>query len=129
MKSPLWPLQVAIKQRLASALTCPVYDKVPDGAAMPYVTLGEDTAVDWSTKLEAGQEVTHTLHVWSDYNGMKEAKQIMDTIIQALTETPLTVEGFFVVMARLDMVETMRDPEGHQHGVIRFRFKVQEGGD
>lgn len=128
MKSPLWPLQVAIKQRLGSVLTCSVYDKVPDGAAMPYVTLGEDTAVDWSTKLEAGQEVTHTLHVWSDYNGMKEAKQIMDTIIRVLTETPLTVEGFFVVMARLDMMETMRDPEGYQHGVVRFRFKAQEGG-
>lgn len=126
MKSPLWPLQVAIKQRLGSVLTCSVYDKVPDGAAMPYVTLGEDTAVDWSTKLEAGQEVTHTLHVWSDYNGMKEAKQIMDTIIQALTSTPLQVEGFFVVMARLDMVETMRDPGGSRHGIVRFRFKIQE---
>lgn len=126
MKSPLFLLQAAIYQKLKNALSCPVYDKVPDGAAMPYVALGEDTATDWSTKLEAGQEVTHTLHVWSEYNGMKEAKQIMDTIIQVLTETPLTVEGFFVVMARLDMVETMRDPGGSQHGIVRFRFKIQE---
>jgi hypothetical protein len=57
---------------------------------------------------------------------MKEAKQIMDTIIQALTSTPLEVEGFFVVIARLDMVETMRDPEGYRHGIVRFRFKIQE---
>ncbi len=126
MKSPLLPLQKAIYNRLKSSLTCPIYDNVPDGAKMPYVTLGEDTAVDWSTKLENGQEVTHTLHIWSEYKGMMEAKQIMDTIIQALTSTPLQVEGFFVVSARLDMVETMRDPEGYRHGIVRFRFKIQE---
>lgn len=126
MKSPLFPLQKAIYDRLKSSLTCPVYDNVPDGAKMPYVTLGEDTAVDWSTKLENGQEVTHTLHIWSDYKGMMETKQLINTIIQILTLTPLQVEGFFVVTARLDMVETMRDPEGYRHGIVRFRFKIQE---
>jgi len=126
MKSPLLPLQKAIYDRLKANLTCPVYDNVPDGAKMPYVTLGEDTAVDWSTKLENGQEVTHTLHIWSEYKGMMEAKQIIDQIIQAITSTPLVVEGFFVVSARVDVVETMRDPEGYRHGIVRFRFKIQE---
>ncbi|WP_434642760.1 DUF3168 domain-containing protein [Thermoanaerobacterium thermosaccharolyticum] len=126
MKSPLFPLQKAIYDRLKSSLTCPVYDNVPDGAKMPYVTLGEDTAVDWSTKLENGQEVTHTLHIWSEYKGMMEAKQIIDQIIQAITSTPLVVEGFFVVSARVDIIEAMRDPEGYRHGVVRFRFKIQE---
>ena len=126
MKSPLLALQKAIYDRLKANLTCPVYDHVPDGVTMPYVTLGEDTSVDWSTKLEAGQEITHTLHVWSDYNGMAEVKQIIDQVIQALTSSPLQVEGFFVVLARLDMVETMRDPEGYRHGIVRFRFKIQE---
>ena len=126
MKSPLLALQKAIYERLKASLSCSVYDNVPDGAAMPYVTLGEDTAVDWSTKLENGQEVTHTLHIWSEYKGMMEAKQIIDQIIQAITSTPLVVEGFFVVSARVDVVETMRDPEGYRHGVVRFRFKIQE---
>ncbi|WP_434565157.1 DUF3168 domain-containing protein [Thermoanaerobacterium thermosaccharolyticum] len=126
MKSPIFPLQKAIYERLKNNLSCPVYDRDPDGAAMPYVTIGEDTAVDWSTKLEAGQEVTHTLHIWSDYNGMMETKQLINTIIQALTLTPLQVEGFFVVIARLDMVETMRDPSKCRHGIVRFRFKIQE---
>lgn len=126
MKSPLLPLQKAIYDCLKASLTCPVYDHVPDGAAMPYVTLGEDTAVDWSTKLEPGMEVTHTLHVWSDYNGMAEVKQIIDKIVQTLTANPLTIEGFFVVVAMLDMVDTLRDPEGYRHGVVRFRFKITE---
>jgi len=126
MKSPLLLLQKAIYERLKASLPCSVYDEVPAGASMPYVTLGEDTARDWSTKLEAGQEITHTLHVWSTYNGMKEAKEIIDKVIQALTSAPLQVEGFYVVVAMLDMVETLRDPEGYRHGVIRFRFKIQE---
>jgi len=126
MKSPLLPLQKAIYDRLKDSLTCPVYDHVPDGVAMPYVTLGEDTAVDWSTKPEPGMEVTHTLHVWSDYKGMAEAKQIIDQVVQALTGSPLTIEGFVVVVARLDMIDTLRDSEGYRHGVVRFRFKVME---
>lgn len=126
MKSPLLPLQKAIYDRLKASLSCPVYDHVPDGAAMPYVTLGEDTAVDWSTKLEPGMEVTHTLHVCSNYNGMAEAKQIIDQVVQALTGSPLIVEGFAVVMASLDMLDTLRDPEGYRHGVVRFRFKITE---
>ena len=126
MKSALLPLQKAIYDRLKDTLTCSVYDHVPDGATMPYVTLGEDTAVDWSTKLELGMEVTHTLHVWSNYNGMAEAKQIIDQVVQALTGSSLAIEGFAVVMATLDMIDTLRDPEGYRHGVIRFRFKIME---
>jgi len=126
MKSPLLPLQKAIYERLKASLTCPVYDHVPDGAAMPYVAIGEDTAVDWSTKLEPGMEVAHTLHVWSDYSGMAETKQLIDQVVQALTGSPHTVEGFAVVVASLDMIDTLRDPEGYRHGVLRFRFKIME---
>lgn len=126
MKSPLLPLQKAIYNRLKTTLSCPVYDAVPDGAAMPYVTLGEDTGIDWSTKLETGQEVTHTLHVWSSYNGAAEVKEIVDNVIKQITATPLEVTGFYMVMTVLDMVEIMRDPNGYRHGVIRFRFKIQE---
>lgn len=125
MKLPLWALQKAIYDRISDC-SVSVYDSVPDGAIMPYVTLGEDTAIDWSTKLENGQEVTHTLHIWSEYDGAKEAKQIADKIVQAITSMPLPVEGFAVIVARLDMVDVMRDFEGFRHCVIRFRFKIQE---
>jgi len=126
MRSPLLALQKAIYDRLSQALTCTVYDSVPQGAAMPYVTIGEDTAIDWSTKLENGQEVTHTLHIWSDYEGAKEVKQITDDVIQAITSQPLALEGFYMVIAALDMTEVIRDPDGYRHAVIRFRFKIQE---
>jgi hypothetical protein len=126
MKSPLLALQKALYDRLSQTLSCSVYDAVPQGAAMPYVTIGEDTAIDWSTKLENGQEVTHTLHIWSGYDGAMEVKQITDTVIQAVTSQPLVLEGFYMVVATLDMTEVIRDPDGYRHAVIRFRFKIQE---
>lgn len=126
MKSPLLGLQGAVYRRLKDALSCPVYDDVPDGAAMPYVTIGEDTALDWSTKPQPGMEITQTLHVWSAYPGMAEVKRIIDEAIQAVVNTTFDVDGFFVVSAQLDMVDVLRDPEGYRHGVVRFRFKTLE---
>lgn len=126
MKSPLLGLQGAVYNRLKQVLPCPVYDDVPDGAAMPYVVIGEDTALDWSTKPMPGMDITQTMHVWSDYPGMAEVKRLIDDIVQAVVNVPFDVGGFFVMAARLDMVDVVRDPEGYRHGVIRFRFKTLE---
>jgi hypothetical protein len=128
-RSPLLSLQKAIYARLKSKLTVSVYDAVPDGAVFPYVTIGEDTAVDWSTKLTSGQEVTHTLHIWSQYQGMTEIKDLIDQVIQALTISPLdlTADKFKAIVHSLDFNETFRDPDGiTRHGVLRFRFKIQD---
>lgn len=128
-RSPLLPLQKAIYNRLKEKLTVPIYDAVPDGAVFPYVTIGEDTAVDWSTKLTTGQEVTHTLHIWSQYNGMTEIKGLIDQVIQALTISALdmSADKFSAIVHSLDFNETFRDPDGiTRHSVLRFRFKIQD---
>ena len=57
-----------------------VFDHVPEGQAFPYVTIGESTAADFSTKTEAGQEHTITIHAWSRERGRKETKQILARI-------------------------------------------------
>lgn len=120
-------LQQVIFDRLKKHLTAGVHDSVPQNAKFPYVVLGEDTVVDWSTKLVPGEEITHTLHLWSQYPGMQELKTLIDQTIQALTVTPLTLSGFDVVVAAMDGIETMRDPDGiSRHGVLRFRFKVSQ---
>lgn len=135
MKSPLGPLQAAIYQRLTAsadlmAKVKGVFDAVPDNQAFPYVTLGEDTDIEWSSRPGAmdGHEVTHTLHIWSRYKGFAEAKQIGDLVTQAITSAPLALSGGFrAVSTGLDMVQYIRDQDGvTRHGVIRFRFRIQE---
>ncbi len=128
-RSPLLSLQKAVYDRLKAKLTTPVYDNVPDNAKIPYITIGETTALNWSTKIEAGQEITHTLHIFSQYPGMKEILELTDQVIQALTHAPLDLksDGFQSIVHSLDMNETFRDPDAvTRHGVLRFRFKVQD---
>lgn len=126
MKSPLFELQKAIFGRLA-VVSCPIYDAVPQGAAFPYVTIGEDTAVDWGSKTTDGQEVTVTLHQWSRYNGMAEVKQIGGEVIELMTVTPLIMTGFKADTGRLDMQEYIVDSDSlTRHGIIRFRLFIAE---
>jgi len=124
MKSPALTLQKAIYERLNGVV--PVYDTVPEGTPLPYVVIGEDMATDWSTKLQNGQEVTVTLHAWSDYDGMAEVKALASTVLETLTATPLSVTGFDMVLCRLDLLQFMVDPEGYKHGVLRLSFKMLE---
>lgn len=133
MKSSLWSLQLAIYNCLKadSALTAKVtgvFDAVPSGQAFPYVTIGEDTVIDWSTKTNAGEEVTHTLHVWSRYSGKKEAKEIISLVLEAITREPLVLTGgFFVDYSGLDFAEVFTDEDGiTRHGVIRMRFTIKQ---
>jgi hypothetical protein len=126
MKSPLFELQKAIFGRLAT-ISCPVHDAVPQSSSFPYVTIGEDTATDWSSKTTNGQETTVTLHVWSRYNGYAEAKQIGGEVIELMTVTPLVMTGFKADTAKLDMQEYFVDSDGvTRHGIIRFRLFISE---
>jgi hypothetical protein len=126
MKSPLFELQKAIFGRLA-VVSCPVHDAVPQGSMFPYVTLGEDTAIDWSSKTTNGQETTVTLHVWSRYNGYAEAKQIGGEVIELMTVSPLIMTGFEADSARLDMQEYIVDSDGiTRHGILKFRLFIAE---
>lgn len=131
MKSSLWPLQQALYTRLTTdsalmARVTGVFDAVPDGQDFPYVTVGEDTVVDWSTKTNSGEEITHTLHVWSRYAGKKEAKEILSLVLDAITKQPLVLAGGFSVdYTALDFMEIFTDEDAvTRHGVLRLRFKI-----
>ena len=131
MTDPAWPLQQALYTTLTGdttlmALIDAVHDQVPEEAAYPYVSLGDDTAVDWGTKSTQGQEVTITLHGWSRARGRREVKQIMARVYTLLHEQTLTIAGFTNVLTRFEFSDTFRDPDGlTQHGVQRYRMLVQ----
>jgi hypothetical protein len=132
MKSALWSLQVAIKSRLDDNTSLNqritgVLDKVDSGQAFPYVRIGEDTSQPWGSATFDGEEVTSTLHVFSDYNGKKEAKEIISLILQALEE-PLTLDsGFLLEFSNVEFMQVFDEDEGKiQHGVVRVRFTISQ---
>ena len=99
-----------------------VYDEVPEGSSFPYVTIGETTALEYDTKDLTGSEQTVTFHVWSQYRGAKEAKNIMDRLHDLLHNYSLSVSGANLINLRFDFGDLLRDPDGvTRHGVMRFR--------
>ena len=107
---------------ITSTLACGVYDEVVEGNSYPFITLGEETAIDYSTNNLVGAETTINIHVWSRYKGSKETKQILDKIHDLLHDVSLTVSGVNLINLRFEYSDIMRDPDGiTRHGVMRFR--------
>jgi hypothetical protein len=132
MKTALFPLQASLFERLSNDTVLKlkikgVFDDVPKDQAFPYISLGEDTSIDWSTKTDIGEEITHTLHVWSRYKGKKETKEIMNLILEALTQPLELASGFFVEFSKIELMEVFHDPDGvTRHGVMRLRFRISQ---
>jgi len=107
---------------ITTTLACGVYDEVVEGNSYPFITLGEETAIDYSTNNLVGAETTINIHVWSRYKGSKQTKQILDKIHDLLHDVSLTVSGVNLINLRFEYSDIMRDPDGiTRHGVMRFR--------
>ncbi|MBX9592493.1 MAG: DUF3168 domain-containing protein [Hyphomonadaceae bacterium] len=103
-----------------------VYDDVPQGTPLPYLTLGQMTERDWSTGgepgTEAGSEHSLVLQVWSSARGKKEAHDIIGAVRAALHDRPLALAGHRLVNLRHEVSETRRDPDGESiRATLRFR--------
>lgn len=107
---------------ITNTLACGVYDEVIEGNSYPFITLGEETAIDYSTNNLVGAETTINIHIWSRYKGSKQTKEIMDKVHDLLHDVSLTVSGVNLINLRFEYSDIMRDPDGiTRHGVMRFR--------
>lgn len=140
MRTAIYELQKALYQRLSNdpalmATVNGVFDgELPEGGEgeeavivdMPYIVIGEETVNDYSTKTSDGEELTKTIHVYSDYQGRKEAADIIDLMLQAISSAPLSYSaGFKFEGARRDFIEVIKEPECF-HGVVRIRCRITQ---
>tara|TARA_R100001460_G_scaffold6862_2_gene17711 strand:+ start:679 stop:1089 length:411 start_codon:yes stop_codon:yes gene_type:complete len=108
-----------------TSITSKVFDDVPEGTAYPYVVIGEETAIPVGAKDTDGHEHTLTFHVWSQYRGRKEIKQIMQQIYTLLHNVAISITGATLVNIRHEFERTLLESDGiTRHGVIRFRAVV-----
>ncbi|MBW3114189.1 DUF3168 domain-containing protein [Bacillus sp. MCCB 382] len=131
-KTSLLALQMSVYAKLAShtPLTSKisgVYDEVSEGTAYPYVTIGNPTVNDWGSHTTEGEDITLTLHVWSDYKGKREVYEIFNLILEALTTTLTLSGGFSMEFQRREFMEVLEDNVTNaRHGVIRLRYKIMQ---
>ena len=119
---------IAVQAALRAALTpiAPVFDAVPVAAPAPYLTIGPDTVVDWSTKSSRGREHRVLIGVWDDAPGRARVKTLLaqvEAAVLAIGGVSMGVRIAHVLFVR-SFVEN--DPEGWSHGVADFRIRTEE---
>jgi len=129
-ETALWPLQQAIFQRLSSDPTLSgmitgVFDAVKENQAYPYVMIGEPKALPFDTKNTFGEEISIVIHVWSDYTGKKEAYDILNACLKALSYK-LDIQGFELLKAERREMTVFDDINPDiKHGVLRMRYTIK----
>lgn len=123
-------LQKAIGEVLKS-VGIPVYDYVTENTPFPYITIGEETERPWDSKTGAGSETEHEVHIWSLSKGYKECKDIAQKVLNARFEPEMfssETDGWHCVSVELSSIEHERFGAELRHGVVTFKFYIQDMG-
>jgi hypothetical protein len=110
MADPELALHKALLAALAAAVTVPVYDAVPYGAAKPYVTVDTSIFGNADALLERRDDGFVFLNVWSEALGQQEVKRIMGEI-NAINDQKLTLDTGTVISLRVERKTTQRDAD------------------
>jgi len=131
MKTSLWELQKALFLRLSqdddlTNRVSGVFDDVDKNTPCPYVTIGEPIVSPFETKTSFGENMTIVIHCFSQYNGKKEAYDILNLIMASLSKSPLRLGGgFSLVDFRLDRLQVITDSDGTtKHGILSVRYWI-----
>lgn len=112
MADPGAATQKAIYAALNGAISCPVYDRIPKGAAYPYVVIDRQDA-DADDPLASRRDVRRLyVSVWSDYPGQKEVLDIIAEIDAVVHNARLAMDTGRMVIARMIRRNTRRDADG-----------------
>lgn len=131
--SPSWLLQAAIYTRLSTdstlttTLSADVYDNVPSTAVFPYVAIGDVTESPNPTMGRTGRDLDVTIHIWSQYVGMKQTKEIQNRVDLLLDGWAPTVTGWNATQMQNEFFETFMDADGQtRHGVSRYGIHIHQ---
>lgn len=126
MADPSFALQVALFDRLAAEVSCPIYDSVPMDAPFPYVSLDYEISSNDDPLATRRDIRLFYLSVWSDFKGQEEVKRLMAEIDAATHERPLPLTTGRVVSIRVDRKQTNREPDGVTYqGSVTLRIITQ----
>lgn len=126
----LFALQTALFERFANDSTllksgALVFDGTADPETpYPYVLVDSWTEMPDNRLSNFGRQVTCMVHVYSNYEGVREAATIVGATTKLLEEQPLTVAAWNVVKVTLEMTQVLKESNEVRHAFSRFRFRV-----
>ena len=100
-----------------------VFDYVPENTPYPYIQYQLVQSVEDGTSSTDGFVCVYQAHVWSQYEGTKEAHAIMERVYNLLHQQyDFDLQMYRMINQRYEFSELLRDPDGQTyHGVMRFR--------
>ena len=109
------------------ALVNAIHDNAPDEAPLPYVVIGDDSMNDFGGHTFDGFEGPVTIHVWTEGEGRKVNKDILNRIYEILHNIDIAIPGFKTIVFRCILSEVLLDPDNRTyHGVQRYNLTVTE---
>lgn len=126
MSDPSVALQTALYSALDAAVSCPVYDFVPQDAVEPYVVIASVTTNNAEYLNSRKDSKVFYLSVYSTYRGQKEVQEIMGAISDALHNNRLSLTTGRVASMRVLGTDTNREPDGVTFmGQVRLSVLVE----
>jgi ABC-type sulfate transport system substrate-binding protein len=124
-------LQTGLFSLLSMGQTTPVYDFVPEGTELPYITLGAFTCKQSGAKTTDAWDTSIQIHLWSDYKGKAEINGIANDVITVLSsvDIELMADKFKVISQEVEFFEAWEEEELGYHGVITLVTRIQNLGE
>ncbi len=122
-------LRTALFKLIKDGQNCPVYGDVPEGAVLPYITIGSMTFKPIGNKTSVIWQATANIEIWAGGSQKREMNDIMNHICLLLSYygNDLDIEGYHVIDSELDMVEAFPEAVTGYHGSVTVVFKLQKG--
>lgn len=130
IQTAMFELQRGIYNRLSTDPTISgkvtgVFDAVEKNQRFPYITIGEPTMQAFTTKQKFGEELSIVIHVWSIYEGKKEAIDIINLCLSSLA-SEMNLDGFKIQKVDVDTIRVFDDIDPRiRHGILRMKYTIQ----
>jgi len=98
-----------------------IYDYIPEKAKMPFVVIGDDSAVTFKTKTFMGYETTSVIYVWGQERSMAKVKNLLETLSNLLSVDIGDYE-FHAVSA----ISAKRESVEYVKGTIEVKYRLTE---
>jgi hypothetical protein len=106
-----------------------IYDEVPAGADLPYVTFAAMESRSSGNEPSEGEEHRFTLNVWSREAGMSEALDAANQVVTVLDGADLAMDGHHLSNMRWLATEAKRANDGrHKFAMLKFRAVTEPLG-